>query len=984
MRDSFLSEINLTSIPRDLGVGLLSKGYSRWLPVVIREAGYSIELDPIGSQIPLYGYILPDGDLLRARYRAKQIGSYWKNPSSSWTDTERDGLNHILSDDIGLGASASRILLDRGVKHFLRIQDFINGVVDAFWLADPRFFLIDRPSQRQICPWRRLIRKIIKVGTYNLDDLVSQWKQFSLYLRNVSTEAMVSDALSFKDSNNIFKVLLERGGYLHEIMTSGHSIRKFQILSHLFSTRHLPYMGKRIEEKALDTFKTTLLDRVDIPVHLLAQLEHCAKRIGAICRKLCPGIPDGAVHISLDSSGEYSHTISKGGQAAAVWSRVKEILLQKSVRDDVEETPFGPVKHVPDMELWRYLYRDEPVVDGEFDGPRLSGVPKDRPATFQGLDEVLGKQLLYVAWKDYRPCPVDIRASTVSELGNKARIITVSPYWVNMLQAPLSHMLKTIVKWHPSCYSTFFKQDQTWAAAQQMVRIKDRSLASHAVLSSDLKSATDTIDFRLARRLVRAFMEGAGIPASQYSDLAISMIGPRRVHVGNDSYITKRGVMMGESLAKPVLTLLNLSIEELAYLSYHKWPIFRNHNSSPHSDWRMFHLGGDDHVAKGPLSYLNKITRIHKAVGSQVSPDKHALSRVAVTYCERVLFVKNLDNPRVKPIGDNHDDSLIVDSVKVRLMTKGLSTALAKDEKNVAIGKARQLAGALRWLPGGPWWSVSHKISIRDLFIKRMRGLLPSRHKSQSLYYHTLLPIGWGGLDLWVDTSELYNAYRHSPPLTQWLFYQRSIEADVDKPLKIFRRLNTNSSRRGVPEMQALEDMIVEDLELMKDNLDTLTWEQVKELVGPCRSNREVLDRARDKGYLSFRDFAEYCSRGDVFTRLLLGEISQRRQFNTTPLNKAYKRVWSAIADEFGPIFPIGMLTEEEVLRVVHDPKIDRFLNVESQTFADFGHRGTEYGVEETCDFRMCSFMEAFTAGKPSLIIGKDFISYRPTIPEGT
>lgn len=935
-----------------------------------------LESTPIGDSIecdgpPTLGYHLPNGDILRSRYRGKRTSSYWRKPGDDWTPRERLILSEILCRDVGLSKRAVGILLDRGVVHFLRIQDFINNLIDSLWLADPRFFLIR--NGKQICPIKRIVRKIVKVGTYDLPILVQQWKDFAVYLRNYTTEAIVSKPSNLLKTNNIFLPLVKEG-FLSKLLKVPHCMRKFQIVSHLLSSRHLPYMGKRTEEKALSNFKSTLSKKVSIEIHLLTQLEHCATRVGEICKKLAPAMPDSCPHISLDSSGELNFSINNGGQASAVWNAVQRHLLVSHTKDFEEKTPFGLIRHKANTEVWRYLYRETEISEGSFDGPRLEGVPKDRPACLQGLDEVLGKQLLYTAWKDYRPCPIPIRASTVPEPGNKARIVTVSPYWLNLLQSPLAHVLKFYLKWHPSCYSSFFRQDQTWSAAQQLCRLRDRRMERFAVLSSDMKNATDTIDHKLARRLVIGFWKGLGFEPNSYLKLVLSTLGPREIQTSQGSFLSKRGIMMGECMAKPILTLLNLVIEELAFMKYHNWPIYRNHRASPDSKWRFFHIGGDDHLAFGPLSYLNRITRFHRWVGSQISEDKHAISKVAVTYCERMIFLQNLEKQNPRAIAADHDDSVIVDSVKVRLMTRSLSTQLAKDEKNVAVGKARQLAGSLRWLPGSPHWSIDHKKSIRDLFIKRMRGLLPTRFVSESLFYQSLLPLSWGGLDLYVDNSELYEAYLNCPQPTRWLINRHYRGEDIKKGLKLLRRLNTNGARRGIPQMQQLEDDIVEDLELMSTCFQCYTWQQVKDMVGPSLSNKETADRARLIGLMTFRDFAEYCSRGDMFTALLLEGVRGRCNFNTIPYNRIYRWVWSSIEDHYQTDFSVSeILSEEQVISVLSKPDSDLYIDTTQKTFADFGKRSID-GSEGFEDFQECSLMEVFTVGKPSLIIGKKFI----------
>jgi len=176
--------------------------------------------------------------------------------------------------------------------------------------------------------------------------------------------------------------------------------------------------------------------------------------------------------------------------------------------------------------------------------------------------------------------------------------------------------------------------------------MKELSLPKgHAVLSSDLKDATNAQQWELTKSILRAYIEGAKLSfRPDYVDLVLNTIGQRLVLFPDEtSVLSKVGIMMGEAIAKPSLTLLNLSIEELSFLEHcGAEEMLSSNDPAPYRDWRFLHIGGDDHLAKGPISYLNQITHNHGLAGSHISPGQHGYSRRCVKYTERLLNLENL------------------------------------------------------------------------------------------------------------------------------------------------------------------------------------------------------------------------------------------------------------------------------------------------------------------------------------------------------
>jgi hypothetical protein len=684
----------------------------------------------------------------------------------------------------------------------------------------------------------------------------------------------------------------------------------------------------------------------------------------------------------VTSSGERDSTVNGGGQAAAVRDALVRILTRIPETDEEEETPFGTAYHKQGIPLWKTLFRDQ--VENLYDSiddylqPLTKGIPKDVVGRFAGLDKVTGKHMLYVAWKDSSTTPIVVRASIVPEMGNKARIVTMSPYWVNVLQAPLAHLLVEAMKFHPSAFSSFHRQDQAWDACKGLCNLRDISLeGEHYVLSSDLTDATNTQQFELTKVMLKSFIEGfTGNSLSPYMQLVLDTIGPRLVLLDDTTTVlSSTGIMMGEAIAKPSLTLLNLSIEEAAFLSYNnKKEYLMEEWAAPDRAWRYFHVGGDDHLAKGPLPYLNLITDYHRRAGSHISVEKHGVSKICVRYCERVINMTNLQYR--KPFDEaDYSRSTMVDTVKVRLLERGQSTMMLKDNKNVAIGKSQQLAKVLTWLPKDNRFYTRDKITaIRSLFISRMGPLLPSKvlHPRAHAAIHLPTIVGGYGLGL---PDEYDSFLRQSPEPTRWLLSKHLAGMDVSEDLNTFRKLNRNVSARGIPELQDIQDRMLTQLREYPKLVNAITWTDLKQqFPNPRDNNRQVLSDANIAGYQSFSDYVQQSLRGNLFQELLC-RPRKLNIFNTRAFVQTYKYVWSECEstgmDHYGDT--TGALTSKEIAKAIDSMLPQWYFDTNQLTTVDIGFWGDDSQPEEF-NFVDIPYREKYTQMLPDLLVGKHFV----------
>lgn len=881
---------------------------------------------------------------------------------------------------MGLGDRSTHILLSRGKSHWTRIQDFLNGMIDALWLADESLFMHKSKDQKII---KEIVRRLIRSGTYSLKKLVDDWKSFHNWLFHTYAETVTIGELEVPTSSNPFLRLKGLSTY-KRILEGTLDMITCQRLSHLVSSRQFPYMGKETEILSQEKFVKVLESDFTPDAQIETELMFCATKIGKICRALRKGEPtsESAVHCSVTSSGELETSIRKGGQAKAVLHDFRRIMSEVSQTDEPEDTPFGKVNRKVNIPLWITAFRspDETnmLIRDAVNHTRIRFLTEVREGEKEipGLDEVTGKQMLYVAWRCYledkEKGAICCRAEVVPEMGNKARWVTLTKWWVNVLQAPLSHWLIEALKPHPAVFSSFHRQDQAWEACKELV--KDGGLQDDEwVLSSDLKDATNAQRWSITKALIRGFVNGfTGIKQSQYFDLVLDMIGPRLVTFPDGEVcLSRTGIMMGEAIAKPSLTLLNLSIEERAYhlqLGDPGYEYIYTDKTGKHTR-RFIHIGGDDHIARGRKRYLELITEGHMRAGSHISPGQHGYSRRVVKYTERLLLLPNIQYG--KPIDSNdHGKSTIVDSIKDRLMERGQSVQLMREDKNTAIGKSQMLGGALRWLPKDPkYWPLWKLVSIRDLFIKRMGSYLPSVFEHPSLYNHILLPKQIGGLDLYLP-GELWSAVMKSPLPTLLLVTALLNDVDVREEVRIFRLLNTNPGSRGLKSIKDLQEHLIAEVYQDPDSFGAVRFKRIRELYesDPDDNVRWTLYKAGQQGWLPVEEYAKRATRGSLFSTLLLGK-EEVKNYDTRPLESTYAHIWNMTLDSLksktrGLKIPEGV-SEQTLLRVLTSSGPDLFIQVPKP--------------EEDDPYFIRMRYEEALLGMPHLIVGHNFVGLKPT-----
>jgi hypothetical protein len=774
-----------------------------------------------------------------------------------------------------------------------RVEETIHGVIDSLLLFDTRIFIEDDGLKMV----RHIVRKILTIGPYNVGQIVSYWKELCNFLYN--RVGGILPPLCRPRRDNPFEILLT-WPKIQRIIDQDVDKRLLESLAHLISSRQLPAGDKRAEEKALRVFQTSVEEPYPIDIRHLNTVHILSKVIARKCLALSEKGTITRPHISMSVAGSYYSTVLEGGRGSEIREALKERLTVRPLDDEIVETPFGLLCCPKGEERWRYWCRQTPyshyvttpfgeaITEEEFNKLHLY---------YQGFDEAIGTQILVCAYLDYvdwkrTGLGIPCRVLTVPEPGFKARIVTTGPYWLNVLQQGIAHVLKDVCAGHPSVRSSLRKTDQAW---QSLYLFDQQGYPSDfLVLSSDLKEATDHIPKAVAIRLLSGFIEGCGLK-SNLIDTALDLIQMDRTFIGPGFVSEKqtRGVMMGEPLTKVVLTIMNLVVEEFAYRKYNGinfGTIF------PKGGFRRtYHVGGDDHLAIGPRQYLDYITEFHLKCGNHISVGKHGASRIAVRYCEKMIDVRNIYHPwSLRAINDStggYETSPFIDSIKVRLISPTTKSFDVISDRNVAIGKGLSLGRTLKWL-NRDHFPTKWVRMVRDRFFERMGSLLPDR--SSGVYWQLMLPSFWGGLDLYLP-DEVEKLHEKVPILTQSI-----MESYLNDPVSGYDRVQllgkflTNCSYRGYQLNESEVSAMRAHIETaVKGNLPTNSWRSLKQEYDPegILSAIELSGRIFKDGWMSEEEILDQLLRPLLFKEILLG-VEKPSPYNTVRLKRRYASLW--------------------------------------------------------------------------------------------
>jgi len=402
--------------------------------------------------------------------------------------------------------------------------------------------------------------------------------------------------------------------------------------------------------------------------------------------------------------------------------------------------------------IWRIAYLAVPIEGSFMESYNI--VDDNENVLFQlkkGIDSRLGSLLFlwagykYQEWRSMGSPPLPVDPVPISEPGVKSRIATKSRVWLNLFLSPAGHALRDAMNNLPGARVGLQGSNHAWEFEASFGRHADKWKSIEAISTSDLTAATDYLEHDLAATALKSFVDGLhpddhgrdAISYKAYLTAAIELhCSPRLLlevpssfrrgkttrysktlkaykkvcpltelvtvehdNVEYSGYVTKRGVLMGEPIAKMVLSMLSLSAERSA----------RANDRVPTTDLREFavssrkrHLyacAADDHIGIGQVSYLKAIASRLETWSGVVNWEKYAISNRMAHYCQDYImkpkpshkYDVRISGPRYK-----------IDHVPLRLLSDRRKTGPSSfEEPNPFPGKIKDLGERLSWIGKG-------------------------------------------------------------------------------------------------------------------------------------------------------------------------------------------------------------------------------------------------------------------------------------------
>jgi hypothetical protein len=871
--------------------------------------------------------------------------------TSSFKVDGRLRLKGRLKNELSLKPSIVQILITRRVSEIRRIEQTIAGIIDSLLLYSTEFFIKDQYYKIL----KYLVRKIFTVGTFNVPQVIKMWKDFVNYIFINYSRSDVIEQPKREKFNFFFKLIP-----IIKVQWTGDEYKdrqQLQALAHLISSRQLPAGDRKTETKALEKFESVVTADYKPDGEILTELYEAARNIGRRCRKAGPG-PIRSAHISMTGAGSLFYSVEEGGRAKEILDSIYPILTHIPEEDGEISLPFINLKEVKGIPRWRTwcrheIYEDHPEIDFGGDHPDTIG---GFQAFRQGFDEAIGLQILccaYISMKrdTQQVSEIPIRVLAIPEPGAKVRIVTTGPYWLYVLQQSQAHVTRAFLASHPSAESGLMRADQAWHYLYLICKARSFYKKDFACLSSDLESATDAIPRPVAVQLWRGFIDGLGYAGSLLDIAADLLLKDRLCIAPNKTFVATRGVFMGEPLTKTILTLLNLSCEEIAIRRY----LNCDYDRPIQEPWRTFAVAGDDHIAIGPEDYLKGITRTHIRCGSLISPTKHAISRLVVRYCEKLIYIKNIFNCEWTPrtINDSTEmyiKSPFVDSIKVRLISPCSKNNEKYNDRNTAVGKAKSLGRTLRWLNSDLFhWKWIRM--VRDRFFQRMGPLMPEN--TSGVYWHLLLPEHLGGVGLWLDSD--IPSLCHKLPSPSKSFLVDLINGKATKEIiALFKGFTSNKSYRGYELLEtdislAKELLIPEAILGLGDPKDLGSLVREFNLQDKAAGNQhKILERLH---WLSEDKIKDAILRPLLWKEILSNE-AKVSAFNTETFKHRYAKLWDIV-------FNGNPIIDEETIKTA--------LAFRERT--KFYYCGEKLEIPIRGKIRSVNLLEELSAGLPNLNI---------------
>jgi len=462
-----------------------------------------------------------------------------------------------------------------------------------------------------------------------------------------------------------------------------------------------------------------------------------------------PGIRNTIVnyHTSLTGSSSQEFTRAEGGK----WAALKEdgpfrnwmllpIDANFTLKGDIYVDRFGnkvTPKEWGSNPTWSSAYLDTPL-EGEFGDGLVPGWLGE-VAFANGIDTRLGTLFLCWAYGDrddwkrrFDPSNPETfpkgRISIITEPGLKIRPVTAGETWLNVFLSPAAHRLTSLVGMLPAASVGLTDTAGLWRFSQAAAG-KDDDAIGDFISTSDMTSATDRVGHESANGILSGLIEGLedhgiitkgereylqdaadllttprllsyktkGGEARELKHLFFKTLGCEPEKDGDKkvfTFLSERGVLMGEPLTKIVLTLSSYGAWLATRLGFRTIDKVKRlpSMSRNHTNVSIYACAGDDHIGIGSAEGLKKIPVMMESMFYEISWDKYMISRILVSYCQEYGL-----HPKVNPMPEDgigsHSGTIHIDIPRLRLLNQFQKMGGREnfDKPDPLIGKAKAL-----------------------------------------------------------------------------------------------------------------------------------------------------------------------------------------------------------------------------------------------------------------------------------------------------
>jgi hypothetical protein len=362
------------------------------------------------------------------------------------------------------------------------------------------------------------------------------------------------------------------------------------------------------------------------------------------------------------------------------------------------------------------------------------------------------------------------------------------------------------------------------------------------------------------------------------------IIDTREVIIEDEVFYNKQGIFMGEPLSKIVLVLSILALEDYMFSKHNNLFLYRYYtdNDIP----RAFHIGGDDHLMFGEIKFLQAFEKASNELGYVHSQSKTTISNIGTIYTEKLIYFKDMVlNMPYRNIDKDVHKSIFADSIKVRLISPFTKVLETRDDRNIAIGKAKSLASHFQYAREGYYLHIC-KIALQRMMQRFVPFIPRSHHKKMTSFIK--LPVVLGGLGLVILPTE--KDYENLPEIFWWAI--TTIACNASYNYKVRRILSSGfQNPTQIGNIPFLKDFI----DLMEDfpNLSGISFKELKDKYPDIKDNDILIEKARDDKIIPMREFLELLDRGFKFDKIMRHDTI--KQFNTKSNKKRFWEIWDKL-----------------------------------------------------------------------------------------